>query len=89
MRGGCFRVLVIGPLFFVNQAPALAATPLLIGRRGGCGLLFLIFHILAALWVARDSRERNVPGRVVWIAVALIFGLLGLVVYLVARPKSG
>jgi len=49
----------------------------------------LIFHILAALWVARDSRERNVPGRVVWIAVALIFGLLGLVVYLVARPKSG
>lgn len=82
------RVPAVGLLFIANQTPVLAATPLLIGRRGGCGLLFLLFHILAALWVARDSRERNVPGRALWIAAAFIFGLLGLIVYLVARPRS-
>jgi len=55
-------------------------------KHGKHPLLFLvvIVHILVAVWVYRDIRQRN-AGSGIWIVVALVAGLLGALVYAVFR----
>ena len=55
-------------------------------KHGKHPLLFLvvIVHILVAVWVYRDIRQRN-AGSGIWIVVALVAGLLGALVYAVVR----
>ena len=54
-------------------------------------LICLIVHILVAIWVFQDIRIRN-AGSGIWIVVALLAGLPGVLVYAVVRlgdvPKS-
>ena len=49
-------------------------------------LLFLVVvvHILVAVWVYQDIRKRN-AGSGIWIVIALVAGLLGVLVYAVVR----
>lgn len=47
-------------------------------------LLCLVVHILVAIWVYRDIRERN-SGSGIWIVLALLTGLLGVLVYAIVR----
>lgn len=47
-------------------------------------LLVLVVHILVAVWVYQDIRQRNC-GSGIWIAIALLTGLLGTLVYAVVR----
>ena len=47
-------------------------------------LLTIIIHILLAMWVYQDIRKRN-RGSGIWIAIALLAGLLGAGVYAVVR----
>ncbi len=47
-------------------------------------LLVVIVHILAAIWVYQDIRKRN-AGSGIWIVIALLAGLLGVLVYAVVR----
>ncbi|UCG58674.1 MAG: hypothetical protein JSU70_04005 [Phycisphaerales bacterium] len=47
-------------------------------------LLMLVVHILVAVWVYQDIRQRNC-GSGIWIAIALLTGLLGTLVYAVVR----
>jgi len=51
-----------------------------------CGLMLicLIVHILLAIWVYQDIRHRN-AGSGLWIIITLLTGLLGALVYAVAR----
>ena len=52
-----------------------------------CGLLMvmcLVVHILVTIWVFQDIRNRG-TGSGIWIAIALIAGLLGALVYAVVR----
>ncbi len=55
-------------------------------KHGKHPLLFLIVlvHILVAVWVYKDIRQRN-AGSGIWIVVALVAGLLGALVYAVVR----
>ena len=46
--------------------------------------LILIVHILAAVWVYQDIRQRGC-GSGIWIVIALLTGLLGTLVYAVVR----
>ena len=46
--------------------------------------LILIIHILAAVWVYQDIRQRGC-GSGIWIVIALLTGLLGTLVYAVVR----
>jgi len=54
-------------------------------------LLVLVVHILCAVWVYQDIRQRT-GGSGIWIVIALLTGLLGTLVYAVVRigeiPKS-
>ena len=47
-------------------------------------LLVLVVHILVAVWVYQDIRQRN-SGSGIWIVVALLTGLLGVLVYAIVR----
>ena len=47
-------------------------------------LLVLVVHILAAVWVYKDIRQRG-SGSGLWIVIALLTGLLGTLVYAVVR----
>ena len=53
----------------------------------GCGifiLICLVVHILAAIWVYLDIRNRK-KGSGLWIVIAILTGLLGTLVYAVVR----
>ena len=47
-------------------------------------LVCLVVHILAAVWVFQDIRNRN-AGSGLWIVIALLSGLFGTLVYAVIR----
>ena len=51
-----------------------------------CGLMLIcmVVNILLAIWVYRDIRHRN-AGSGLWIVITLLTGLLGALVYAVAR----
>ena len=51
-------------------------------------LLVLVVHILAAVWVYQDIRQRGC-GSGIWIVIALLTGLLGTLVYAVVRLGNG
>ena len=46
--------------------------------------LIVVVHILVAVWVYQDIRKRN-AGSGIWIVIALVAGLLGVLVYAVVR----
>jgi hypothetical protein len=49
---------------------------------------YIVGVILMLAWVARDSRSRGVDGGAVWVMAILIFGFIGLLVYLASRPHG-
>lgn len=53
----------------------------------GGALLFLIINIAILIWVIRDAQARGSSAGA-WVIIVLLFGVLGLLAYLVARPKG-
>ncbi len=51
-------------------------------------ILCLVVHILVAVWVYQDIRKRN-AGSGIWIVIALLAGLLGVLVYAIVRLGDG
>jgi tetrahydromethanopterin S-methyltransferase subunit D len=57
---------------------------------------FLIFIVIAAIainvailvWVARDAKARGMDSAVLWMLLVFFLGLIGLVIYLLARPQG-
>ena len=61
----------------------------------GCGLLVLLFllavaalHIVILVWVARDAKARGMDSPVLWLLVVIFTGVIGLIVYIFARPQG-
>ncbi|MFP5229346.1 MAG: bL32 family ribosomal protein [Acidobacteriota bacterium] len=64
----------------------------------GCGLcgsfFLLIFVAILALniailvWVARDAKARGLDNGILWMLLVLFTGIVGLIVYLLARPQG-
>jgi len=56
-----------------------------------CGLLMFVvvmaFYIWVAVWIYRDATKRGAPGAL-WALLWIILGILGLIIYLVVRPKD-
>jgi cytochrome bd-type quinol oxidase subunit 2 len=52
------------------------------------GLVALVVWILIVVWVYRDAKARGMDNAVLWLVIVLITGLLGLIIYLVIRPKG-
>ena len=62
---------------------------------GICGSFFLFFflaivalNIAILVWVARDAKARGLDNGVLWMLLVLFTGVVGLIVYLLARPQG-
>jgi hypothetical protein len=57
------------------------------GNKGGMVpfiLVCIVVHLLVAIWVYKDIRERN-SGSGIWIVIALLAGLFGVLAYAIVR----
>jgi len=61
----------------------------------GCGLIALLFavaiaalHVVILVWVARDAKARGMDSPVLWLLVVIFTGVIGLIVYIFARPQG-
>lgn len=58
---------------------------------GGCAIFVLIvlaINIFILIWVYRDAKARGMDNAVLWLVIVLLTGLVGLIIYLVVRPKG-
>ncbi len=62
---------------------------------GICGSFFIFFflaivalNIAILVWVARDAKARGLDNGVLWMLLVLFTGIVGLIVYLLARPQG-
>jgi hypothetical protein len=80
MLGG---MAILNPGMLANQTEYL-----FVGMLGLlCPLIWFIIAILICIWVYKDAESRGMSG-VLWLIVALLLGLIGLIIYLVVRkPK--
>ena len=51
------------------------------------GVVWLIIAIALAVWVYKDAEARGENG-VLWLIVVILLGLIGLIIWLIARPKE-
>lgn len=69
------------PLNDDNGGPLGGATVLI------CCAAFLILNVALLAWVAKDAGSRGASAGA-WLVIVLLFGILGLLAYLVARPQG-
>ena len=50
-------------------------------------LIFFIIWIYILVWVVKDANKRGTSG-VLWLIIVLILGIIGLILYFIARPKG-
>jgi asparagine N-glycosylation enzyme membrane subunit Stt3 len=61
---------------------------------GGCGFFIILMvvglaiAIALAIWVSRDAKARGMDNATLWVVLVIFLGLIGLVIYLIARPKG-
>jgi uncharacterized membrane protein YhaH (DUF805 family) len=92
------RLFSVLPVFFVSQMLwAQSGSDDAAGAAGclACGG-FMIFFAIALLavniailvWVARDAKNRGMDNAVLWMVLVFFTGLIGLVIYIFARPQG-
>jgi hypothetical protein len=77
------------PLLAQETTPGEAAAGL--AMMGGCMffvLAIIAINILILIWVYNDARARGVESPAIWLLVVFFTGLIGLIIYLVVRPKG-
>jgi len=50
-------------------------------------IVWLIIFILIAIWVYKDAEKRGKSG-VLWLIIVILLGLIGLIIWLIVRPKT-
>lgn len=58
---------------------------------GGCATFIIgliVLNVLLLVWVAKDAKARGMDNSVIWMLVVMFLGVLGLVLYLLARPQG-
>ena len=55
------------------------------------GIALFVLWIILGIWVYRDAKQRfpeNSLEPVLWLLIVLLTGIVGLIIYLVVRPKE-
>ena len=47
-----------------------------------------VVNIALLVWVARDAKSRGMDSSVLWMALVMFTSVIGLVIYLLARPQG-
>ena len=51
-------------------------------------IVIIVLNIALLVWVARDARSRGMDNSVLWMALVMFTSVIGLVIYISARPKG-
>jgi hypothetical protein len=51
-------------------------------------IVLFVLNLIPLIWVAQDAKARGVDEADYWIALVLFFSVIGLVMYLLCRPKG-
>jgi hypothetical protein len=51
-------------------------------------IVFLALSVALLVWVARDAKARGMDSAILWMLLVFFLNLLGLVIYLLARPQG-
>ena len=60
----------------------------------GAGLMivipvaFFVLNIALLVWVARDAKSRGMDNSVLWMALVMFTSIVGLIIYIFARPQG-
>jgi Phospholipase_D-nuclease N-terminal len=59
----------------------------------GGGFIFVFVAIIALniailVWVARDAKARGLDNSILWMVLVFFTGLIGLIIYILARPQG-
>lgn len=79
------------PLLAQYEDSGAAETAAGLAAMGGCMIFVLIalaINIAILVWVYRDAQSRGMDNAVLWLVIVLLTGLLGLIIYLIVRPKG-
>ena len=71
-----------------DDAAALACCAVGTGLMLIIPLLVLVMSIIIAVWMYRDATARGDSQAVLWAVIGLLFNLLGLIIYIIARKNS-
>ncbi len=94
------RFLAVLPLLFLGMSNLLAedsdtdkaanAAGALIGGTCGCVMCLVVCAIWIALavWVYKDAKSRGMDNAMLLTIVTIFTGVLGLIIYLLMRPKG-
>lgn len=62
------------------------------GICGGIGLVLVILPLLISIgiawWIYKDATRAGNPQAVLWAVLGFFFNIIGLIIYLIARPKG-
>ncbi|NPA74640.1 MAG: phage holin family protein, partial [Euryarchaeota archaeon] len=53
-----------------------------------CGAIFFIIWLVLAIWAYKDAKRRGMDAPIVWFLVVFFLGIIGLIIYLIVRPKE-
>jgi len=70
-----------------TPTPESSTDPGLLGLLGLSFILILFFWYYIVVWVAKDANKRGTSGTL-WGILAFFLGLIGLLIYLIVRPKG-
>ena len=85
---GGLRLVVLLSLLLPTTVFAQSGDDILGGAMcWGVLLAFVVINIALIVWVINDAQARGASAGA-WIVIVLLFGFLGLLAYLVARPKG-
>ena len=48
----------------------------------------LAINVYLLIWVSKDAKARGMDNSVLWMIIVLVFSLLGLLIYILSRPKG-
>jgi len=51
-------------------------------------VIFLVLNILLLIWVAKDAKSRGMDAAVGWMVLVMFTSVIGLVIYIFARPQG-
>ncbi len=87
--------LMASSILLAQRDPDPAASAAGCAACGGCGIFIIIvpivilaINIVLLVWVARDAKARGMDNAVLWMILVLFLGLIGLIIYIFARPQG-
>jgi len=86
-----FTISVPASVAFLNSSDDAAGGLACMGCMGFFGFIIIAIvalNIALLVWVAKDAKNRTMDAPVVWMILVLCTGVIGLIIYLLTRPKG-